>query len=425
MLTAISRYGARVVPNTQQLIAECARRGELIEGPAIGEFEEAMSRRHGGRPAIAASYGRMAFHYILKALNLPAGSEVIFPALTFWVVPEIARVLRLKPVFVDVDRDTFNMDPACVERAVTRRTRAIVPTHLYGLPCDMDPILEIAGKHNLAVIEDCAHSPGALYKGRPVGTFGDAAFFSFQTLKPLNTYGGGMALVREKALADAVRRQALSEPWPGESEVRRKLNLGRAQRILIRPPVFRWTLFPLLWASSFVRARPDIYLWERIRSLHPLPSGYCRRYSNVQAAIGLEALRHFVNWTAATRRNSTMLTRALGGIEGVQTPEYPDNRTHVFYQYCLRVPDRDRMVKSCIRRGLDIETLHVDVCTRLPLFRQFQAPAPEADRASAAVQLPVHASLSEDQMEWISNTIRSALMEELPAAMAGPRAALH
>src|SRR6185436_4634933 len=112
MLTAISRYGARVIPNTQQIIAECARRGELLDGPAIAEFEDVFSRRHDGRAAVTASYGRMAFHYILKALDLPAGSEVIFPALTFWVVPEMARVLRLKPVFVDVDCDTFNMDPA-------------------------------------------------------------------------------------------------------------------------------------------------------------------------------------------------------------------------------------------------------------------------------------------------------------------------
>jgi dTDP-4-amino-4,6-dideoxygalactose transaminase len=423
MLTAISRYGARVLPNTQQLIAECTRRGELIEGPAIEEFEEAFSQRHENRLAVTASYGRMAFYYILKALNLPAGSEVIFPALTFWVVPEIARVLGLRPVFVDVNPKTCNMNPSAVDRAVTANTKAIVPTHLYGLPCDMDEILGIATKHNLAVIEDCAHSLGALYRGRPVGTFGDAAFFSFQTLKPLNTYGGGMAVVRDASLAGAVRGLARSEPLPTEAEVRKKLNIGRVQRILTRPSVFRWTLFPILWAASFVRARPDVYLWEAIRPLDPLPPDYRRRYSNVQAAIGLEALRHLAGWTAATRRNAELLAQTMTGIPGVQLPGCPADRTHVFYQYALRVSDRDRVVRSCIRRGLDIETLHVDVCTRLPLFQPFWAPALEADYAAEAVQLPVYSSLSEDQVRWVSRIVKGAVSEDPRAPATVPQSA--
>src|SRR5262245_5356146 len=188
---AISRYGARVLPNTEELIAACTARGEFIQGPQIAEFEQAFARRAGGNTAVTTAYGRMAFYFMLKALELPAGSEIIFPALTFWVVPELARVAGLKVVFADVDPNTFNMDPASAERLVTSSTRAIVPTHLYGLPCDMDRILDIAARHNLVVLEDCAHALGATYKGRPVGTFGSGALFSFQTLKPLNCYGGG------------------------------------------------------------------------------------------------------------------------------------------------------------------------------------------------------------------------------------------
>ena len=121
----------------------------------------------------------MAFYYILRALNLPAGSEIIFPALTFWVVPEIARHAGLRPVFVDVDPTTFNLDPCRIEASITAQTRAIVPTHLYGQPCEMSEILRIAEKHNLTVIEDCAQAVGARYRGTLVGTFGHAAFFSF------------------------------------------------------------------------------------------------------------------------------------------------------------------------------------------------------------------------------------------------------
>jgi len=423
MLTAISRYGARVLPNTQQLIAECARRGELVQGPDVEAFEEAFSRLHGGRAAVTASYGRMAFYYILKAFQFPPGSEIIFPALTFWVVPEMARVLGLKPVFADVDPETFNLDPQALERAITANTRAVVPTHLYGQPCDMDEILDIAARRRLAVIEDCAHALGAEYRGRPVGVFGDAAFFSFQTLKPLNAYGGGMALVKEAPLAAAVRKLAHEEPWPAESEIRKKLNIGRIQRVLTRPDVFRWTLFPILWVSSFVRARPDVYLWEQIRPLDPLPAGYRRRFSNVQAALGLAGLRHLPAWTAATRRNAELLTRALSGLGFARPPEQSPGRTHVFYQYCLYAPERDRLVRLAIRRGLDVETLHVDVCTRLPLFEPYWSEAPGADRAAQAVQLPVYASLSEDQMEWIARTIKSCFAPNPAAKAAVPHSA--
>src|SRR5882672_481475 len=225
MLTAISRYGARVLPITEQLVAACKARGEFIQGPQIAEFEAAFAGRHGLGPAhaITAAYGRIAFYYILKALDLPAGSEIIFPSLTFWVVPALARVAGLKVVFADVDPVTFNLDPVSVERVVTDKTRAIVPTHLYGLPCDMDRILEIASRHNLIVLEDCAHALGATYKGRPVGTFGTGALFSFQTLKPLNCYGGGIALVQDPSLAAKVRQMVEALPWPSEKRVRDRL----------------------------------------------------------------------------------------------------------------------------------------------------------------------------------------------------------
>ena len=221
---AISRYGVRLPPDADRIIQECERKSQLVQGPQIVEFERAFEQRLGSGTAIATSYGRMAFYQMLKALDLPAGSEIIVPALTFWVMPELARVAGLHVVFADIDPDTFTLDPGAFERAITPRTRVVVPTHLYGLPCDMDPIMEIARRHGIRVIEDCAHALGATYRGRPVGTFGDGALFSFQTLKPLNTYGGGMALVHDATLAARVRAQVDALPWPDEQRVK----IGRA-----------------------------------------------------------------------------------------------------------------------------------------------------------------------------------------------------
>src|SRR5712671_2094143 len=313
MRAAISRYGARVFPETEDIVAGCKARGEFIQGPQIAEFEHAFEQRAGRGTAIAAAYGRIAFYYMLKALDLPAGSEIIFPSLTFWVVPELARVAGLTVVFADVNPATFNIDPDSVERLITDKTRAIVPTHLYGLPCDMDRLMAIAARHGLVVLEDCAHALGAVYKGKPVGTFGAGALFSFQTLKPLNCYGGGLALMNDAALAAKVRALVDALPWPSEKRVTDRLLMGRLQRIFMKPWVFSISLFPVLWVSALIDANPDVFFWDKIRSLHPLPEQYTERFPNVQAAIGLEALKYLDGWTMQAQGNAAYVNRALSG----------------------------------------------------------------------------------------------------------------
>ena len=414
MLSAISRYGARVLPQTEDIVAGCKARGELIQGPQIREFEAAFARRAGMDPAcaVAASYGRMAFYYILKALDLPAGSEIVVPALTFWVIPALAKVAGLKVVFADIDPDTFTLSPAALERAITPATRAVVPTHLYGLPCDMAAILDIAARHQLRVIEDCAHALGATWNGKPVGTLGDAGFFSFQTLKPLNCYGGGLALVRDPALAARVRALAEGERWPDEKRVTNRLLVGRLQRIFIKPWVFTISAFPILWVSSLIGANPDVYLWEDIRSLDPLPDAYTERFPNVQAAIGLGALEALDGWTEQTRRHARVMDDALGSLPGIAVPAIPPDRTHVYYQYCVYGPQRDELVVRCVRRGVDIETLHVDVCSDLDLFAgaPVEPPdAPGARRAAGAMQIPVYSTLTDQQAARVARVVRDVL----------------
>ena len=412
MLAAISRYGARVFPETEDIVAGCRARGEFIQGPQIAEFEAALARYVGAGAAVMAPYGRMAFYYMLKALDLPPGSEIIFPSLTFWVVPELARVAGLTVAFADVDPKTFTIDPASAERLITDKTRAIVPTHLYGLPCDMDAIMALAARYNLIVLEDCAHAVGATYKGKAVGTFGSAALFSFQTLKPLNCYGGGAALFQDAALAARVRAIVDALPWPSEKRVRDRLLIGRLQRIFIKPWVFSISLFPVLWVSALIDANPDVFLWEKIRSLDPLPDAYTERFPNVQAAIGLEALKRVDDWTARARAHADYVNRALGNLPGVQVPYVPPDRTHVYYQYCVYGPDRvdrDDLVVRCVRRGIDIETLHVDVPPDMKLFTGAAAEAAGARRASQAIQLPVYASLRDDQVARVAHVVRDVL----------------
>ncbi|HVD93175.1 MAG TPA: DegT/DnrJ/EryC1/StrS aminotransferase family protein [Vicinamibacterales bacterium] len=411
MLTAICRYGPRLIPETTAIVKGCRARGELIEGPDIARFERAFASQLGVEDAVAASYGRMAFYYTLKALDFPAGSEVIVPALTFWVVPEMVRLAGLTPVAADVDPRTFNLDPSACERAITDRTVAVVPTHLYGLPCDMDAILSIAGRHELTVIEDCAHALGARYRGRLVGTFGDASFFSLQTLKPLNTYGGGMAVARDPRIRARIRAHAEAEPWPSQERIDNRLKVGAAQRAFSRPWVFTITAYPALLAAMLWKARPDVYLWEKIRPLDPMPSSYRERYTNVQAAIGIASLPHLDRWTRETRAHARVMDDALAGLPGVAAPFVPEGAEHVYYQYSVHTPGRDALVRSALRRGVDVETFHVDVWPSLPHFSNGRpiANTPAALDATGVVQLPVYAALTPRDARRVARTMRGLL----------------
>jgi dTDP-4-amino-4,6-dideoxygalactose transaminase len=407
-MAAIARFGTRVVPDLPQIIEECRNRGALVQGPHIEAFEEEFAEFLGSGHVKTCSteYGRMALYFILKALDFPPGSEVIVPALTFWVVPEIVRVAGLTPVFADINPATFTLDPAAVERAITPKTRAVLPTHLYGMACDMDPILALARRHDLKVIEDCAHSLGAMYKDRTVGTLGDASFFSFQAFKPLNTYGGGLAWIRDAGLATRVGEMAEQEQWPSEKSVESILWSGKWQHTFIRPKVFTYSLFPVWYAASFVNAEPEKRFWEDVRPLAPLPAQYRGRFTNVQAAIGRAGLRNLPAFIERTRRHARILDALLGDLDGITIPQTPPQQTHVYYQYCAYVPDYETLVKRCIRRGVDVAPMHVDVCTRMELFNWSGPPAPGAEKASSAVQLPVYESLSDHEIERVGRLVR-------------------
>ncbi len=393
MRAAISRYGARVLPNTEELVADCKARGEFIQGPRIAEFEATFARRHGLEPpsAIAAAYGRMAFYYILKALDLPPGSEIIFPSLTFWVVPELARVAGLSVVFADVDPATFNMDPASLERLITDKTRAIVPTHLYGLPCDMDRILAIAGRHNLIVLEDCAHSLGARYKGKPVGTFGTGALFSFQTLKPLNCYGGGLALVPDAAVAAKVRAIVDALPWPGEKRVRDRV-LALCDEIQRRDLTLTFEaetrldrldieLLDKLYAAGFramsfgVESLDPATLKKSGR--RPIPQAHQREIMAHCRQLGIVTAAFYVLGFLQDDWNSI-----------APTIDYATDMGSTFAQF---------------------ETLHVDVPPDMELFGTVKAEADGARRAAQAMQVPVYAGLSREQIERVAATVRDVL----------------
>src|SRR5215471_17234006 len=418
-LRTIPRYGVRSIPGDEKEIIAAFRRGEAVEGPAIAEFEKQFANYHYMDRAIATSFGRMGFYYLLCAFDFPPGSEIIFPAVTFWAVPEMARRAGYKPVFVDVDPLTFNIDSKKIKAAVTDRTRAIVPTHLYGRPCDMTEVLVLAESYKLIVIEDCAQAAGARYRGRLVGTFGNASFFSFQMLKGINTYGGGMVMTNYNHIGSKVREQANAEPLQTAAALARRFAGGFISRIGISPKGYTFWGFPLQWtASLFGRHDLSKYIWERIRPLDPFPRAYRQRYSNAQAILGLRGLARLDEFNSRSRAHAALYTKSLAGCSSVQPAACDDDRENVYYQYCIYVSDAARASRRAIRRGVDFESTHVDVCSSLPLFKEYAAVCPGAELTAIALQLPVYSRLRDSDVERVLEVVRDVTRDLPPIAEA-------
>jgi dTDP-4-amino-4,6-dideoxygalactose transaminase len=291
----------------------------------------------------------------------------------------------------------------------------VLPTHLYGLACDLDPIMDMARRHGLRVIEDCAHSLGATYRGQMVGTFGDASFFSFQGFKPLNTFGGGLAWMRDACVAKRVGEFADQEVTPTEERITKLLRTGKFQNFFVGPTGFSFSLFPVWWAASFTNAKPEKYFWEKVRPLDPLPDHYRGKYSNVQAALGLAGLARLPEFIDRTRRHARILDSLLGDLPGVYVPTIPEGRTHVYYQYCAYVPDPDMTIRRCIRRGVDVAPMHVDVCTEMDVFGKPGPKAPGALKAATALQIPLYESLSDADVRGIGQLVRRQILRRAAA----------
>ena len=212
--------------------------GKLKEGPYIEQFEEQFAKYIGTKYAIAVASGRLGLFLILDSLSLDKDAGVILPAYTDESVPGIIERLGMEPVFIDIDRRTHNIDADLIEGKINEKTRVIIATHIFGHPCNLSKIMEIAKRHSLIVIEDCAHAIGAGYNARRVGSFGNAAYFSFGITKPLNTFGGGMITTDDSGLYYVIKEKIASFEYPKTFIVVKNMVISYCLFLVTRPLFF-------------------------------------------------------------------------------------------------------------------------------------------------------------------------------------------
>jgi dTDP-4-amino-4,6-dideoxygalactose transaminase len=334
---------------------------QFILGREVAAFEEAFAEYCGGRYAIAVNSGTSALHLALLAAGIGEGDEVITVPYSFVATAASIRYTGAKPVFVDIDAASFNIDVNAIEAAITPRTKAIMPVHLFGQPADMDPILDIARRHNLLVIEDAAQAHGAEYKGRRVGSIGDFGCFSFYPGKNLGAYGEGGAVVTNNP--EAVRTIRLLRNWGQEESYKHILR------------------------------------------------GYNYRMEGLQGAILRVKLKYLPQWTEARRAHGEAYNRLLAGTS-VITPAVMPYARHVFHVYALRAPNRQALQSALTAAGVQTAVYYPIAIHMLDAhkdlgYRRGQFPVSER-LCEEELSLPVYPELTERQIETIAGVVTYA-----------------
>jgi perosamine synthetase len=307
---------------------------KLVRGPSLAAYERAFADRIEVHFASSFAAGRIGLYGILRSLGIGAGDEVLLQVPTHIVVPNAIRYTGARPVYVDVDLATYNIDAAQAAERITRRTKAVVLQHTFGIPADLDAILTLADRHGLALIEDCVHALGATYRGRPVGSFGRAAFFSTEETKTISTTMGGMVVTDDPELGRSLRAFQQACAWPTASLTARYLIKLVSYHFLTEPHVHRYSrsIYELV-GERHPLPRPT--LSEELRGLRP--PRYEQRLGNGQAAVGLRQLTG-LEANLAHRRQIAGAYRERLADRGVRGPRIDSEPA--FVRYPVWVEDR-------------------------------------------------------------------------------------
>ncbi len=357
------RQYAQIGAEAEKAVCEVMRSGCYILGPNVKALESELASYIGCKYTVALNSGTDALHIALRALNIGEGDEVITTAFTFVATAEAIGMVNAKPVFVDIDPDTFNIDPKKIEEAITPKTKAIIPVHLYGQACDMDAIMDIAKRHNLRVIEDCCQAIGATYKGKMVGTFGEIGCFSFYPTKNLGTMGdGGLCSVNDEKLRDR--------------------------------------LISLRNHGSLVRYHND-------------ELGVNSRLDEIQAAILRIKARHIDEWNSLRREKAAYYNELFSSCADVVTPKELDDTYCVYHQYTVKIPNRDEVHKMLGENGIGAMLyypipLHFQKVNAWLGMGKGSLPITE-DNTDVVISLPMFPELTKEEQETVASTLISCI----------------
>ena len=360
---------------------------------AVHGFQDNFQKSIGVDRAFAFWKARVALYAILKALGVGRGDEVILPGYTCVMDVNPIKYLGAKPVYVDIEPQTFNMNISLLEGKITDRTKVIIAQHTYGYPCDLDPVLEIANRKRIPVVEDCCLSLGSKYKGKTVGTLGQAAYFSFQWNKPFTTGLGGMAITNDAGLAEKISQLCKQEMCtPSKKEVLMLAAQLMVYRTFIYPRTiaFAQTIFRYLTKTGVVVGSSSTSEFQPT-----IASDFFKAMSSVQARSGVRELKK-IGQNIAHRREMAKLYDEMLSEKGWAPRQYDSAvQDPVMVRYPVRIKEKEKALAEAARAGIELGSwfecpLH-PIETPLGVYDYQIGMCPEAERASnEVVNLPLH-----------------------------------
>ncbi|MCL5027865.1 MAG: DegT/DnrJ/EryC1/StrS family aminotransferase [Bacteroidetes bacterium] len=341
----------------------------FVLGKAVNDFEVEFAKAHNVKFCVALNSGTAGNHVALWSLGIKPGDEIIVPANTFIATAWGATLCGAKPVFVDCEPDSYNIDPSKVEGAITNKTKAIVAVHLYGQPADMDPLKKIAQKYNLFLVEDSAQSHLAEYKGEKIGSFGEATSFSFYPGKNLGAYGEGGAVVTNN------------------SEIAKKARMIRDH-------------------GTLQKYQHEIF-------------GHNYRMEGIQGAVLGVKLKHLSNWTFARRKVANKYKELLSGINNIKLPKEMSYAKHVYHLFVIQVNGnaksnnaelRNALANYLNEKGISVGyhypiPLHLQECFKYLGYKKGDFPNTEL-LADSCISLPIYPELNDNQIEYVCSNIQ-------------------
>lgn len=382
--------------------------GEVSRGDDVIRFEKAFGTFIGAKACVAAASARAAFYVTLKAMNIEPGDEVILPAYTFPSMPAAVIAAGGKPVFVDVDPETYNIDPVLAGKAITKRTQAIVAAHLFGRSADVEALSKIAREADIYLVEDAAHAAGALSGGKRVGSFGDAAVFSFGIGKNMPCFGGGAVTFKDVELAGRVRKTVNSFSPPDGFGIHKTVLKSVPSWLLTRKAVFPWTLYVAARVLDTISSTAmDRSVEEPLSETTRFTLRSVGRISNLQAAVGLDQLEKLPERNAVLARNGAYLAKRLSDIPTVKAPEVLEGEEHIYLYFRILVPEAPKFRFLLRKRGIDTQRDDMANCAGLEEFSQFTADCPvAAGLPEKSIELPNNTSLSKGDLDYIASAVR-------------------
>jgi dTDP-4-amino-4,6-dideoxygalactose transaminase len=410
LIGTVPRRCVNLPPGSLGTLANCILSNQVSYGPQVEQFSKDFAKWLGVPYVFGSLTGRSVFQVALEGLDLEKGSEIIFPMFTFPVMPMVAKLMGFKPVFCEVNPETFNAGPEHIEPLINENTRAVLATHLYGRPCPISEIKELTQSKGIRLMEDCAHALGAKVNAKPVGTFGDIGIFSFAEGKNMPCFGGGAIAVTDERVANRIEDILARTSIPDAKAVRNEAINVWIKWLLTHPFIFGISVFQAL-KFKLMLGKPllDSAVGNELLDKYSKSNPTITRIANLQAALAIKQIKRIESFNEGARSNARILTENLGDVPGVKAPSAIDQEhIYVYYPLVVDPEKRDDLRHYLLRNGIDTKRTDMSDCSLLNPFSETgatQIPRKGASEASV-LEICVYPVIAQKQMLRIARIIR-------------------